>query len=121
MRNDSPFHRSADFQSAVSPISNRQILLSAQNADILNSSKAGSPGIQQIGILRYLSRREFLWRSGGGLGGIALAALLTQDDALAAETAAGNGPRPGLPHPPPKAKRVIQLFMAGAASHIDLF
>jgi hypothetical protein len=27
---------------------------------------------------------------------------------------------PGLHHPP-KAKRVVQLFMAGAASHIDLF
>ena len=24
-------------------------------------------------------------------------------------------------HHPPKAKRVIQLFMAGAASHVDLF
>src|SRR5204863_6677053 len=26
-----------------------------------------------------------------------------------------------LPHFAPKAKRVVQLFMAGAASHIDLF
>ena len=26
-----------------------------------------------------------------------------------------------MPHFPPKAKRVVQLFMAGAASHIDLF
>ena len=69
MKNDSPFHRSADFQSAVSPISNLQPLLSAQNSAISNSSQAGSTAIRQIGNLRYLSRREFLWRSGGGLGG----------------------------------------------------
>ncbi|MFN0126641.1 MAG: DUF1501 domain-containing protein [Verrucomicrobiales bacterium] len=66
---------------------------------------------------RALSRREFLWQSGGGLGGIALAALLGKENALAV------GPVPGTPvvHHPPRAKRVVQLFMAGAASHIDLF
>jgi len=62
-----------------------------------------------------LSRREFLWQSGGGLGGIALAGLLQQEHLLAA------GARTSAPHFPPKAKRVVQLFMAGAASHIDLF
>jgi hypothetical protein len=56
------------------------------------------------------SRREFLWQSGGGLGGIALAALLG-DEAKA-------GP---LPHHKPRVKRVVQMFMAGAASHLDLF
>jgi len=61
------------------------------------------------------SRRDFLWQAGGGLGGIALASLLSNDNALAGDA------RPGLPHHPPKAKRVVQLFMAGAASHIDLF
>jgi hypothetical protein len=61
-----------------------------------------------------LSRRDFLWRSGGGLGGIALAALLGQEQLLAQPTA-------GALHFPPKARRVVQLFMAGAASHIDLF
>ena len=72
---------------------------------------------------KLLSRRDFLWESGGGLGGIALAALLGQERLLAAssEATSKSGPRPGLPHFPPKAKRVIQLFMAGAASHIDLF
>ncbi len=63
-----------------------------------------------------MSRRDFLFRSGGGLGGIALASLLQQDGLLASPPA-GEG---GLHHPP-KAKRVVQLFMAGAASHIDLF
>src|SRR5262245_5474903 len=59
-----------------------------------------------------MTRRDFLWHSGGGLGGIALAALLGRDGLLAAEK--------GLHHPP-KAKRVVQLFMAGGASHVDLF
>ncbi len=56
------------------------------------------------------SRRDFLWRAGGGLGGIALASLLAEERAVG-----------GVVHHPPKAKRVVQLFMAGAASHIDLF
>src|SRR6266705_1926650 len=65
----------------------------------------------------WLTRREFLWRSGGGLGGLALAAMLGQDRALADAGASTNG----IPHHSPKAKRVVQFFMAGAASHLDLF
>ena len=67
---------------------------------------------------RLISRRDFLWQSGGGLGGLALAAMLGQDRALAAD-APGPASRPL--HHPAKAKRVVQFFMAGAASHIDLF
>ena len=66
-----------------------------------------------------VSRREFLWQSGGGLGGVALSSLLASEGLLSA-----GSPSQSLshtPHRPPKAKRVIQLFMAGAASHIDLF
>ena len=63
-----------------------------------------------------LDRREFLWRSGGGLGGLALASLLGADRAWAAP-----GKFTGCLHHPPKAKRVVQFFMAGAASHLDLF
>ena len=64
------------------------------------------------------TRREFLWRSGGGLGGVALASLLGTD----ARLAAGLPPRPdGGLHHKPRAKRVVQLFMAGGASHLDLF
>lgn len=62
------------------------------------------------------SRREFLWRSGGGLGGIALSAMLGRGSGAFAQAPSEPGP-----HHPPKAKRVVQLFMAGAASHIDLF
>jgi hypothetical protein len=65
---------------------------------------------------KEITRREFLWRSGGGLGGLALASMLRQDRALADEGMLG-----GKLHFPAKAKRVVQFFMAGAASHIDLF
>ena len=68
-----------------------------------------------------LGRRQFLWELGGGLGGIALAHLLSGDGLLAA----GGQPRSGGAlerlHHPAKAKRVVQLFMAGGASHLDTF
>ena len=63
-----------------------------------------------------LSRRDFLWQAGGGLGGLALASLLGTDRALASP-----GKLTGCLHHPPKAKRVVQFFMAGAASHLDLY
>ena len=65
-----------------------------------------------------MNRRDFLWHSGGGLGGVALAALLGRDRLLA--DAPARRPDGGLHHAP-RAKRVVQLFMAGGASHIDLF
>jgi hypothetical protein len=58
-----------------------------------------------------------LWRMGGGLGGIALASLLDVDRALATSD---GGPSRGVHHPP-RAKRVVQLFMSGAASQCDTF
>lgn len=78
---------------------------------------------------RGISRRDFLWQSGGGLGGIALTSLLQLEGLLAADSptpsAAAPGVGPARPADafiyPRKAKRVVQLFMAGAASHIDLF
>ena len=64
-----------------------------------------------------MNRREYLWQSGGGLGGIALSSMLGS----VRLDAAGMGSILEQPHHPARAKRVIQLFMAGAASHIDLF
>lgn len=65
-----------------------------------------------------MNRRDFLFHSGGGLGGIALASMLGADRLLAdAPAKRADG---GLHHKP-KAKRVVQLFMAGGASHVDLF
>jgi hypothetical protein len=60
-----------------------------------------------------LNRRHFLSNAGGGLGGIALAHLLGADRLLAAPAR--------LPHHPPRARRVVQLFMSGAASQVDTF
>ena len=56
----------------------------------------------------FMNRREWLWRSGGGLGGIALAWL-------------NGGAAGAVVHHPPRARRVVQLFMSGAASQCDLF
>ena len=55
-----------------------------------------------------MTRRNFLNRFGGGLGGLALANMLH------AEAGAGL-------HHPAKAKRVIYLFQSGGPSQIDLF
>jgi hypothetical protein len=68
------------------------------------------------------SRREFLSRLGGGLGGAALAQLLGADRLLAEHSKIGNQRSSfSLPHHAPRAKRVIQLFMNGGASQMDLF
>jgi hypothetical protein len=71
---------------------------------------------------RPSSRRDFLTRAGGGLGLVALAALLEDEAGAAAPPAASRNPlaaRP--PHFEPTAKSVIWLFMDGGPSHIDTF
>ncbi len=68
-----------------------------------------------------MNRREFLWNSGGGLGGIALASLLQQESLLSAPNQVAPKQTTGVLHHPAKAKRVIQLFMSGAASQCDTF
>jgi hypothetical protein len=86
-----------------------------------------SPGRYQFGT--PLSRRQFLWQYGGGLGGVALAYLLRRDGLLAAPGGsdsakgeqAGAIARQGGFHFPPKAKYVVQFYMSGAASQCDLF
>jgi len=63
---------------------------------------------------RRLARRWFLGQCGVGLAGIAansIAAEESDDHALAVRA----------PHFPPKVKRVIYMFQAGAPSHLELF
>jgi hypothetical protein len=69
---------------------------------------------------RNLTRRTFLARSGVGIGGLALAALLNGNLCAAAPRPATHGALPSL-HFAPRARRVIFLFMSGGPSHIDLF
>src|ERR1043166_288560 len=72
-------------------------------------------GFGMDAVTPMLGRRQFLSTMAGGLGGIALACLLSDDANASPERALG-----GL-HFPPKAKRVIQIFCAGGVSHIDTF
>ncbi|TWU38251.1 DUF1501 domain-containing protein [Novipirellula artificiosorum] len=62
----------------------------------------------------FTSRRAFVSQACGGVGALALGAML---DSNANEDAN----RSGLPHFKPSARRVIYLFMSGGPSHIDLF
>ena len=71
-----------------------------------------------------MSRRECLNRMALGLGGIALADLLSRN-AVAAPAAvaplSGRPALPGLPHFAAKAKRIIYLFQSGGPSQLDLY
>ncbi len=76
----------------------------------------------------FWNRREFLFESGGGLSGLALAYLLSRDHLLAqtpdvcAAAAAGVNPfAPRAPHHQPRATAVISLFMGGGWSQMDTF
>jgi hypothetical protein len=65
-----------------------------------------------------LDRRSFLWQL-GGLGGIALTQILGREGALA--TTQPRSDFNGGLHHRARARRVVQLFMSGAASHVDTF
>ena len=64
-----------------------------------------------------MTRRHFFGKTSAGIGLAALGSLLDRD--LFAATATGG--LAGLPHFPPKAKRVIYLHQSGAPSQIELF
>jgi len=68
-----------------------------------------------------LTRRHFFSRGASGIGIAALAGLLGQDLRAAEEVPSTTGGLPGIPHFPPKAKRIIYLFQSGAPSQMELF
>jgi hypothetical protein len=74
-------------------------------------------------VPRFQSRRDFLFRAGGGFGALALAGLLQRDGLLAGESAKpAAGPfAPKAPHFKPRIERVLFLFMEGGPSHLDTF
>src|SRR5271154_4635649 len=74
----------------------------------------------------HFSRRHFLAQQAFGLGGLALAWLLKEDQALA------SPPKPKLDRTtydlmprvaarPPQARAMISMFMQCGPSHVDLF
>lgn len=78
------------------------------------------PELQRIHA--WNARRQFLVSSGIGLGGLALSQMMGEasaEDATRLEIPGGGGELKTFHHPP-KAKRVIYLFMSGGPSHLDL-
>ena len=79
--------------------------------------------------MRPISRRDFLFRAGEGISGVALAAMMAEQGLLAKEQASACANAPGIesplapraPHFKPRAKAVISLFMSGGVSHVDSF
>lgn len=66
------------------------------------------------------SRREFLWRFGGGLGGIAMSHLFARDLSAGLQPVPAAELNGGLHHRA-KVRRIIQLFLNGGASQMDTF
>lgn len=71
-----------------------------------------------------IARRTFLYRSGVSLGAMAASSLLAND--VKAETPSSNESNhwSGVIQPvhfPPRAKRIIWLYMAGGMTHLDTF
>lgn len=74
-----------------------------------------------------LNRREFLGQAGTGLGGIALAKLLTGEGLTSEPVLRSSRPvirpdaplAPRRPHFLPKAHNVLVIFCSGACSHLD--
>ena len=67
-----------------------------------------------------LSRREMLKRFACGFGSLAFSALYANPTALAGATRS-NPLLPRTPHFPPRARRIIFLYMDGGVSQVDSF
>src|SRR5262249_55808082 len=91
--------------------------------------RSGAPHMDPIREqIDVMTRRHFFGRTGVSLGGAALASLLGDGRAPAAEVdrsrpggSPASGGLPGLPHFAPKARRAIYLFMNGGPSQMDLW
>ncbi len=84
----------------------------------MNRSQRG--GERERSAVMSLARRHFLARSGLSLGTVALAHLLGASQARANPLSDRGGVLKQF-HFPPRAKRVIYLFMSGGPSQLDLF
>jgi hypothetical protein len=79
------------------------------------------PGPNPEAMPAMLSRRHFLSNTAGGLGGVALAWLLSRDQANAEARSGGGLSSAVTPHFAPRARRVVQVFCCGGVSHLDTF
>jgi len=71
-------------------------------------------------ISRIHTRRQFLWDVGGGLGGVALSAMLHKDRLLATQSISSKHPLASRKaHFAAKATNVVQIFCPGGLSHVD--
>ena len=68
-----------------------------------------------------LSRRQLLQSTGCGFAYLAAAGMSNSQQANASTSAVANPLLPKRPHFPPRAKRIIFLFMQGGPSHVDTF
>ena len=88
---------------------------------IPHKSTSSSAAVRPTGLVGNTRRRDFLRSAGGGVGLMALHALLHNEQVGAAVTSSPASPAVRPPHFAPRAKRMIWLFMHGGPSHVDLF
>ena len=81
--------------------------------------------MSEKGEMNVPSRRELLRKAGGGLGLLGLLGLLRDEGIIGSLAQGADSVRnlspmaPREPHFPPKAKRVIWMFVNGGPSHVD--
>lgn len=78
-------------------------------------------------LIQRLTRRHFFGRSSLGIGTVACANILGENTTTLASESSSSFANPGQHgllntlHHPPKAKRIVYLFMSGGPSQMDLF
>lgn len=82
-------------------------------------SESGSESAEANAPVGWLSRRHFLREAAGGLGSVALAYML-QNERAARASERLEGEAAG-PHFPPRATRILQVFLTGGISQVDSF
>ena len=88
-----------------------------------NKLPQGEPVADEAAAIR-ITRRGLLERTGMGIGAVALAWLMQQDQAQGSPKKAkgekSHNLQPRPPHHPPRARAMISLFQHGGPSHMDL-
>lgn len=72
--------------------------------------------VTQNSLKSIVSRRDLFTRAATGFAGVALGSMLCRESARAEPASL----QASLPHYPPRARAIIQLFQHGGPSHVDL-